>query len=61
MPQDTKQSPTPNDQRSTVKNPNSDAYQSDQDNRSRQLNSQDPLNANDPGRKAPGGSSNQQK
>ena len=34
--------PAPNDQRSDVKNPNNSAHQADRDNRSRQLNPQDP-------------------
>jgi hypothetical protein len=61
MPKDIKQAPTPNDQRSDVKNPNNDAFKSNQDNRSRQLNSEDPLNANQPGRNASGSSPDEQK
>lgn len=34
--------PTPNDQRSDVKNPNNPAHKDAGDNRSRQLNPQDP-------------------
>ncbi len=37
-----KQNPTPNDQRSTVKNPTSPAYQQNNGNRGSQLNPQHP-------------------
>lgn len=42
MPQDTEKTPTPNDQRSTVKNPTSTEYKADRDNRSDQMNPNNP-------------------
>lgn len=42
MPQDNRQKPTPNDQRSDVKNPNSREYKADKDNRSDQMNPNNP-------------------
>lgn len=42
MPQDTGNKPTPNDQRSTVKNPTSTEYKADRDNRSDQMNPNNP-------------------
>ena len=40
--------PTPNDQRSDVKNPNNPAHKEAQDNRSRQLDPKNPQNAPPP-------------
>jgi hypothetical protein len=40
--------PKPNDQRADVKNPNNPAHKDAQDNRSRQLNQQDPKNQPQP-------------
>ena len=42
MPQDKSKTPTPNDQRSTVKNPTSPEYKADRDNRSNQMNPNNP-------------------
>lgn len=42
MPQDSSKKPTPNDQRSNVKNPNNPQKQAADDNRSRQLNPESP-------------------
>lgn len=42
MPQDIEKKPTPNDQRSTVKNPTSPEYKADRDNRSDQMNPNNP-------------------
>jgi len=43
-----KRQPTPNNQRSMVKNPNNPAYKAAQDNRANQLNPNHPLNKNYP-------------
>jgi hypothetical protein len=42
MPQNTGNKPTPNDQRSTVKNPTSPEYKADRENRSDQTNPNNP-------------------
>ena len=45
--------PTPNDQRSNVKNPNNPAHKSDQDNRANQLNPNNPAHWSSRGQTPP--------
>ncbi|HYH98461.1 hypothetical protein [Hyalangium sp.] len=48
MEQDKDKTPTPNDQRSTVKNPTSPEYKADRENRSDQMNPNNPAHPTSP-------------
>jgi hypothetical protein len=48
MAKDSGKTPTPNDQRSTVKNPNSSDHKSANDNRSKQMNPNNPAHPSHP-------------